>query len=410
VSKCGKFGAFLLVVLAGCSTVPPQQPPTEVTVVPEQAVIVAAPANIVPASPVVIAPAPAPAHVAPVTAPPPRITPTPAAHATPPPATLTLPADSWIDLERWAQLNGFGTVRRLTADPNASFSLTGTNGTMELKMGSQIAQWNGLEYRLGFAPQLENGRPSIHALDASKNLEPLLNSRSAFQWSTNRIIVIDPGHGGTDTGAKSAFNGHFEKEFTLDWAFRLQALLAAKGFTAVLTRANDVNMALSNRVAFAEKHKADFFLSLHFNSSYPDHSQSGLETYCLTPRGMPSNLTRGYSDNLNITYPNNFFDRDNLQFAVRLHRSLLKENGHVDRGVRHARFLGVLQNQGRPAILIEGGYLSNLQEARRIADPAYRQKLAEAVVEALLENTDPGVHLANQLPAPAASQPAEKTN
>ena len=73
--------------------------------------------------------------------------------------------------------------------------------------------------------------------------------------------------------------------------------------------------------------------------------------------------------------------------------------------------LCVLQNQNRPAILIEGGYLSNLQEARHIADPAYRQKLAEAVVEALLQSTNPNVHLASQSPAtPAASQPVDKPN
>ncbi|EEF62279.1 N-acetylmuramoyl-L-alanine amidase family protein [Pedosphaera parvula] len=404
MSKCGKFGTFLLVVLAGCSTVPPQQPPTEVTVVPEQTAIVTASANFAPASPIVTVPTPAPVAV-----PAPRIIPAPA------PVTPAAPTnqitDAWIALDRWVQLNGFGTLRRLTADANPTYSFATPNGTMSVKVGSQLAYWNGLEYRLGFAPQLSNGRPYLHALDANKNFEPLLNNKPSFQWSTNRVVVIDPGHGGTDNGTKSVFNGHFEKEFTLDWAYRLQAILAAKGFTALMTRASDANLALSNRVAFAEKHKADLFLSLHFNSSLPDHTQTGLETYCLTPKGLPSNLTRGYSDNANLSFPNNYYDRDNLQYAVRLHRSLLKVNGQIDRGVRRARFLGVLQNQSRPAVLIEGGYLSNPQEARRIADPAYRQKLAEAVAEALLESMDSNVHLASQSPAPpGGTQPAEKTN
>jgi N-acetylmuramoyl-L-alanine amidase len=82
-------------------------------------------------------------------------------------------------------------------------------------------------------------------------------------------------------------------------------------------------------------------------------------------------------------FPNNSFDDDNLRYAVRLHRALLQVNGRKDRGVRHARFLDVLQGQNRPAVLIEAGFMSNPDEARRAADPAYRQKLAEAVAKAL---------------------------
>jgi hypothetical protein len=65
----------------------------------------------------------------------------------------------------------------------------------------------------------------------------------------------------------------------------------------------------------------------------------------------------------------------------------LQVNGRRDRGVRRARFLGVLRGQRCPAILVEGGYLSNPQEARRVADPAYRQKLAEAVAQALVDKS-----------------------
>jgi N-acetylmuramoyl-L-alanine amidase len=72
-----------------------------------------------------------------------------------------------------------------------------------------------------------------------------------------------------------------------------------------------------------------------------------------------------------------------LQFASLVHRALLQVNGRHDRGLRRARYLGVLRGQNRPAILVEGGYLSNPHEARLIADPAYRQRLAEAVAKAL---------------------------
>ena len=98
---------------------------------------------------------------------------------------------------------------------------------------------------------------------------------------------------------------------------------------------------------------------------------------------MASSVTRGYADDPALAFPNNAFDAENLQFACWVHRALLQAGGQRDRGVRRARYLGVLRGQNRPAILVEGGYLSNPREARRIADPRYRQKLAEALASAL---------------------------
>ena len=175
----------------------------------------------------------------------------------------------------------------------------------------------------------------------------------------------------------------FEKEFTLDWAKRLAPLLEQEGWRVFLTRTNDVAVSLADRVAFAEAHRANLFISLHFNSGEPDEKQNGLETYCLTPTGMPSTLTRGYADPWFENLPNNNFDAQNLRLAVKLHSALLGATGIEDRGVRRARFIGVLRGQKRPAILIEAGYLSNPHEAGLIENPAYRQTLAETVAAAL---------------------------
>ncbi|MDE3066671.1 MAG: N-acetylmuramoyl-L-alanine amidase [Verrucomicrobiota bacterium] len=253
---------------------------------------------------------------------------------------------------------------------------------MVLGIGSLAATWNGVEIHLGFDPQFIDGDVFLHDLDLQKNLEPLL-CEPPLTFGTNRVIVIDPGHGGANTGTRSVLDGRFEKEFTLDWARRMAPLLETNGWQVFLTRTNDTDVSLSNRVAFANAHHAALFISLHFNSAAPGETQHGLETYCLTPEGLPSTLTRGFPDIWSLRFPNNDFDARNLQLAVRLHTALLCATNMEDRGVRRARFLGVLRGQDRPAVLIEAGYLSNPAEARRIEDPAWREKLAEAVAAAL---------------------------
>ena len=286
-------------------------------------------------------------------------------------------------MQRWLHANGPGTLARLSSPPYPAYALQTTNGAFVIHTGSQLSQWDGTELRLGFAPQLIDGQPYVHSLDLAKTIQPLVHGEG-LALGSSPIIVIDPGHGGENPGTKSVLGSHYEKEFTLDWALRLQALLQVNNCKVFLTRSTDIDLALSNRVAFAAQHKADLFISLHFNSAAPNESEAGLETYCLTPMGMPSSLTREYADEVRETFPNNAYDVQNLLLALRVHRALLQVNGHHDRGIRRARFPGVLRGQQRAAILVEGGYLSNPQEAHWIADPAYRQKLAEAVAKALL--------------------------
>jgi len=293
---------------------------------------------------------------------------------------------TWMALDRWTAQHHVGKPHLLSDLPMTAYAIGSSNGVMVLEIGSLEATWNNIEVNLGFAPQLIDGQIFLHGLDLQKNLEPLL-CEPALAFGTNRVMVIDPGHGGINPGTRDILNGHFEKEFTLDWARRLALLLATNGWQVFLTRTNDADVSLADRVAFAESHHADLFISLHFNSppnrnSVVAEKEAGLETYCLTPTGMLSNLTRG-SDNVTQSFPNNAFDAQNLQLAVRLHGALLRATGMEDRGVRRARFLGVLRGQRRPAVLIEGGYLSNPHEARLIENPEFRQKLAETIAAAL---------------------------
>jgi N-acetylmuramoyl-L-alanine amidase len=162
--------------------------------------------------------------------------------------------------------------------------------------------------------------------------------------------------------------------------------LCEKGWTVYLTRTNDLDVAVTNRVLLADQWQPGLFISLHFNSGLPANvERSGVQTYCLTPAGMPSSFTRGYEDNLQQSFPNNSYDQQNFHLATRLHRSLVRATGSKDQGVQRARFLSVLRGQNRPAALIEGGFLSNHQEARLISTVAYREKLAGAVAKVLEE-------------------------
>lgn len=295
------------------------------------------------------------------------------------------PADwvnAWVPLESWGRFNGLPKPVALAGGKEPLYQLQSSNGLVLVKIGSASVNIGGLQLGLGYPPRLIKGFPYIHSLDARKTFQTLLESVFHLP-QTNRTIVIDPGHGGRDSGTLSCIGHDHEKVFTLDWARRLAPLLAARGWNVVLTRTNDVEVSLAERVAIADRVKANLFLSLHFNSGLPNRDLVGLETYCLTPVGMPSNLVRDGEDDLSQSHPNNMFDDQNVLLASRLHRSVLSSVGTVDRGVRRARFMAVLRHQNRPAVLIEGGYLSNVGEARRIAEADYRQALAEGVARGL---------------------------
>jgi N-acetylmuramoyl-L-alanine amidase len=311
-------------------------------------------------------------------------TPTNPVYVRPPEAPVT----TWTSLDRWAAQHGLDKPQRLGLSPLTTYAITSGNGEMVLAIGSREATWNGREIHLGFDPEIADGEVYVQGLDLKKNLEPLLCEKP-LTFANDRVIVLDPGHGGSDKGTISVLDQRPEKEFALDLARRLKPLLEQEGWTVFLTRTNDYDFSHSNRVEFADSHQADLFISLHFNSAAPDRKQMGLETYCMTPTGMPSTLTRGFDDSWTDNVPNNGFDAQNLQLAVHLHDALLRANGEEDRGVRRARFITVLRGQRRPAILIEGGYLSNPAEAAKIEDPAFRQKVAKAIATALARNPEP---------------------
>jgi len=369
--------------LAGCETMPPR-PPARASATPTPAAPAPPPALTtvhVPEEFSIAPPAPiydTPEIVVPPTALLDTNTPAPRVASSWPTNWINV----WIPLETWGRFNGGSQLSQHGSAYAPEVDVKTSNAIVSLKIGSKVARFNGLEFWMAHPPQIIKGLAYVQSLDAQKNLQPLVTP-FGYELKTNRSIVLDPGHGGKDSGTRSSVSSNFEKEYTLDWALRLQRLLIANGWHVILTRSNDVDISLGERVAIADRAKADLFISLHFNSGTPNHELAGVETYCLTPTGLPSSLVRTYEDDVKQIFPNNAFDEQNYQIAYRLHRELVQSAGATDRGIRRARFMSVLRGQNRPAVLIEGGYLSNPQEARKVASAAYRQALAEAVARGL---------------------------
>ena len=293
-----------------------------------------------------------------------------------PSAPVINPQSDWIPLNYWASSQVVGSLQRVSTN---QYHLATHWGTFGLAPNARYAIFNGWKIYLGYPLRQTNGVPYIHRLDAERNLRPVVGYYNPLP-QRRKTVCIDAGHGGAKGGTKSVLGKFYEKSYSLDWALRLRPLLERKGWRVILTRTDDRDLTIDQRVAIADKHQADLFVSLHFNSA--GKGASGLETYCTTPRGMPSTLKRGYSDPMRLILPNNAHDLVNVHLAAKVHSALIQHVGMEDRGVRRARFMSVIAKQKRPAVLIEGGFVSDLKEARLIATSSYRQKLAEAVAKA----------------------------
>jgi N-acetylmuramoyl-L-alanine amidase len=210
-------------------------------------------------------------------------------------------------------------------------------------------------------------------------------------------IVIDPGHGGHDPGTLGGRTS--EAEIVLDVALRLEKLLAREpGFDVTLTRRTDTFIPLEERTAIANRHGADLFLSLHVNSSR-NRQASGVETYFLSFASNPEaeavaareNATAAQSmhqlpDLVRAIALNNKLDesRDFAQMVQDAMTGRLKpHNANLrDRGVKQAPFV-VLVGASMPSVLAEMAFISHQGEGSLIKTGSYRQRIAEALLEAV---------------------------
>ncbi|HHQ48108.1 MAG TPA: N-acetylmuramoyl-L-alanine amidase [Acidobacteria bacterium] len=207
-----------------------------------------------------------------------------------------------------------------------------------------------------------------------------------------RPIVIDPGHGGKDTGAISG-TGLEEKNLTLAVARRLAKTLRGMGFAVRLTRTDDETRALTDRTALANRLDALAFVSLHANASRAS-SVRGAETYYMSLDAASDENAAAIAKLENAAggkgHQGSELDmilwdmaqadvlNESAQLALSIQHQLNSLLGLPDRGVKQAPFV-VLTGATMPAALVEVGFLSNPDEARRLADPAYQDRLARAL-------------------------------
>ncbi|MDT8390285.1 MAG: N-acetylmuramoyl-L-alanine amidase [Lentisphaeria bacterium] len=235
---------------------------------------------------------------------------------------------------------------------------------------------NNVKITLCLPVKASGGHAFISETDFRLTLDPLLRT-SVLSAAAARTVVIDPGHGGKDPGAAGA--GTQEKEINLSVARRVAGALKKKGFRVFLTRTKDTFMTLDQRVTIAAKYKPDVFISLHANSADAG-SAKGVETYVATPKGTKS--THG-SKTKSTSSPGNKHDKESMRLAFELQKYLLHYTKAEDRGIKRANFV-VIRDAPAAAALIELGFLSNPGENKKLAEAAYRDKLAYGIIQGVV--------------------------
>ena len=168
-------------------------------------------------------------------------------------------------------------------------------------------------------------------------------------------VILDPGHGGRDNGAR--WGGVSEKTLTLDTAKRVQKILTAKGINTALTRTRDTTLGLEARAAKANRYRSAIFVSIHFNA-HLNRSVTGIETF--------------------------YMSRSGYALASRIQGRLIKRIRTKNRGLKKSVSLAVLNKTRCPAVLVECGFISNSWERGRCNASWYRQLVAQSIAEGVI--------------------------
>ena len=217
-----------------------------------------------------------------------------------------------------------------------------------------------------------------------------------------KIVVLDPGHGGKDPGAIGRSFRTYEKNITLSMGKELRKQLEAKGFKVYMTRSTDIFIPLRQRVRIARNYHADLFISLHADSTANRNTQglsiytlsetaSDREAAALAERENKADIIDGmdFSDNspeisdVLISLSQNDSRNKSSKFATYVVNDMKKQVKTLANAHRFAGF-AVLKAPDIPSVLVELGYLSNYTEEKYLRDAGYRKKLGNSITRAVV--------------------------
>jgi len=230
----------------------------------------------------------------------------------------------------------------------------------------------------------------------------VFGDRNAAENNPIDVIVLDPGHGGEDTGAKGP-GGVLEKDVVLEISKKAAAWLRQDGFKVILTREEDVFIPLGERTALANQKGADLFISIHANAAKRKQA-SGSETYFLSQAKNDEARAVAALENASLRFERPEIEvesTDDLDFILLdlVQSEFLKESQNLaaliqdklerhlpipNRGVDQAGFF-VLNKAYMPAVLVETAFISNSNEAKLLRKDSFQEKLARAIAEAVAQ-------------------------
>ena len=247
---------------------------------------------------------------------------------------------------------------------------------LEFVRGSREAIINGARSWLCFPLVEQNGKTLVSRTDVAKTIEPLLRPQRVANVGKVQTVILDPGHGGHDKGQVSRYG--YEKDFALDVARKLRPFLQTKGLRVIMTREGDYFVPLEVRAQIANATRDSIFVSIHFNGTNDDPNATGFEIFSFTPRGAPSTSDNAAAPSSLSMQPGSEVDAQSMALSVCIYHSLLGHIPEFDRGIKRARF-AVLRLTRVPAVLIEGGFLTERGESQLIAKKDWRANLAQAI-------------------------------
>ena len=214
---------------------------------------------------------------------------------------------------------------------------------------------------------------------------PPASTRTPERPESFAVVVLDPGHGGQDSGAMCA--GMLEKDITFDVAQRVDRLLQAQGVATVMTRVGDAYVSLADRAALTNRVPHCVLISIHFNEDNKSVS-SGIETYYAEhqmPVAAPIISWLPFLQTAAAAAAGP--DVESQSLAGFIQEALVARTQAVNRGTKPKQFF-VIANVRHPAVLVEGGFLTNKEDIARLASSEYRDQIAAAISEGILRYRD----------------------